>query len=403
MRAPMRRSIPTVVGVGIAAGLAWMLLRPRPIAVDVGAVSRGELRVTVDEEGRTRVRDRYIVASPADGRLLRLTLREGDPVEKGTVLARIQPASLDPRTRAAAESRLEAVTDRKREADALVSRARAALLQARRSAARAERLLHDRMISPEEGEQTALAAATRAEELTAAESAAEAAGHDLDVARAALLGEVRDPSGVRMGDCGTDAPCLELSAPAAGQVLRILQESERTVTAGTPLLEVGDVHDLEIVADILSTEAVKVKPGAPLLVEDWGGGKTLRARVRRVEPSGFTKLSALGVEEQRVNVIGDFVDPPGPLGDGYRVEVRIVVWEAADVVRVPASAVFRHGDAWETFVVDRGRARRRAVDLGARGALDVEVLAGLAPGEVVVLHPSDRIEEGVRIEPRAGR
>jgi HlyD family secretion protein len=403
VRLVTQRRVAIVVGVGLALALAWTTLRPRPIPVDVAAVSRGDLRVTVDEEGKTRVRDRYVVATPADGRLLRLALKEGDAVEQGSVLARLQPASLDPRTRAAAESHLEAARDRKREADANVSRARAALVQARRSASRAEKLLLERMISPEAAEQSTLAATTRAEELAAAESAAEAAGHDLEVARAALLGDVRGMPGVRVGDCGSDAPCLELYAPVTGQVLRVLQESERTVTAGTPLLEIGDARDLEIVADVLSTDAVKVKLGAAVLADDWGGGTTLRARVRRVEPSGFTKLSALGVEEQRVNVIADFDDPPGPLGDGYRIEVRIVVWEGEDVLRVPASALFRHADAWHVFVVERGRARRRAVNVGARGTLDAEVLGGLASGEIVILHPSDRIDDGVRVAARDAR
>jgi HlyD family secretion protein len=184
-------------------------------------------------------------------------------------------------------------------------------------------------------------------------------------------------------------------------VLRIPERSERVVAAGEPLLEMGNCGDLEIVADLLSSDAVKVRPGHRMLVEDWGGDSALIARVRRVEPGGFTKISALGVEEQRVNVVADFVDPPGPLGDGYRVEVRIVVWEAADVLRIPASALFRHGDAWHVFVVERGRARRRAVDVGARGTFDAEVLGGLAAGEVVIRHPSDRIDDGVRVEERS--
>ena len=402
MRILSRGGAAALGGGLLALALGWWMLRPQPILVDVAAVSRGELRVTVDEEGRTRVRDRYVVAAPADGRLLRVTLKEGDRVERGAAVARIEPASLDPRTRAAAEARLEAARDRQREAVAHVARARAALAQAQRSAARAERLRVDRMLSPEDAEQSALAAATRAEELTAAESAAEAAAHDLEAARAALLGDLRAGAGVRVGQCDSDTPCLELYAPTSGQVLRLLQESERTVTAGMPLLEIGDPRALEIVADVLSTDAVKVQAGAPVLVDHWGGGTTLHARVRRVEPSGFTKLSALGVEEQRVNVIADFVDPPGALGDGYRVEVRIVVWEAADVRRVPASALFRYGDAWHVFVVEGGRARRRAVEVGARGAFDAEALDGLEAGERVILHPSDRVEDGVRVRPRGG-
>jgi HlyD family secretion protein len=189
-------------------------------------------------------------------------------------------------------------------------------------------------------------------------------------------------------------------APIAGRVLRLHEESERIVPAGAPLVELGDPREIEIVVDVLSADAVKIEAGAPLWIEDWGGGQPLRASVRRVEPSGFTKVSALGVEEQRVNVIADFAEAPDGLGDGYRVEARIVVWHADDVLRVPASALFRSGEGWAVFVAEGGRSRRREVEVGARGPFEAEVEAGLAEGDAVVLHPSDRLADGVRIQGR---
>ena len=207
----------------------------------------------------------------------------------------------------------------------------------------------------------------------------------------------RPRSATEGGPCEDGAPCIDVRSPVAGHVLRVHEESERIVAAGTPLLEVGDPGDIEVVVDVLSADAVRIRPGAPVAIEDWGGEQPLEARVRLVEPSGFTKVSALGVEEQRVNVVADFVDGPGALGDGYRVEARVVVWEAPDVVRVPGSALFRRGDAWHVFVVERGTARLRRVEVGHRGSFEAELLAGLEPGERVVLHPSDRVQDGVRV------
>jgi HlyD family secretion protein len=192
---------------------------------------------------------------------------------------------------------------------------------------------------------------------------------------------------------------VRVRSPAAGRVLRVFEESARVVAVGTPLLEVGDPADLEIVVDVLSADAVKVRPGAEMRLEAWGGDEPLRATVRLVEPSGFTKLSALGVEEQRVNVIGDFVEPPGALGDGYRLEARIVVWRGEDVLRCPASALFRRGEQWHVFTAERGRARLVPVAVGHRGIDAVEILSGLAPGAVVILHPTDKLADAVRIEP----
>jgi HlyD family secretion protein len=382
--------------VAVALGILW--LRPAPLPVDVGTVFRGPLRVTVDEEGQTRIRHRYVIGAPAEGRLLRSELEEGDPVDAQQVVARLRPAPLDPRSRAAAEARLEAARARLRGAGAEVAKARAALSQAQRDLARARRLQEAGTLAPGERERKELEAVSREEDVEAARQAADAAEHELEAARATLLSpglEVDSPVTSDSACAGT--PCLAVRAPVSGRVLRIFEKSERTVAPGTPLLEIGDPADLEIVADLLSTDAVKVRTGAPVLVEDWGGGSTIEAHVRLVEPSGFTKLSVLGVEEQRVKMVADFDAPSAGLGDGYRVEVRVVVWDGADVLKVPTSALFRRGSDWSVFLVRRGRAQRQTVSIGQRGATEAEVLSGLTPGDVVILHPSDRVDDGVRV------
>ncbi|HEU5260239.1 MAG TPA: efflux RND transporter periplasmic adaptor subunit [Gemmatimonadales bacterium] len=373
------------VAVLVVAG-AVALLRPAPLSVDTARVARGPLQVTVDEEGETRVRDRYVVSAPVAGRVARIELREGDPVAPGAVVARVFPAPLDARAREQASARVEAAEDAQRAAGAGVAQARAALEQAQRSCRRAQDLAAKGLIAPEERERAELEEATRARELESAEFRAQAAAHDVQVARAALLAETGN--------------AIPLRSPIRGQVLRIPERSERVVLAGAPLAELGDPAKLEIVADLLSSDAVKVKPGDAMLIEGWGGGTTLSGRLRVVEPSGFTKVSALGVEEQRVNVVGDFVDPPGALGDRYRVEIRVVVWQADDILKVPASALFRHGDGWSVFAVAEGRARRRELEVGHRTPFDAEIVQGLNEGDVVIRHPSDRIAEGVRVSAR---
>ena len=382
---------PKRIGVGaavaLAAGGAIWLLRPAPLPVETAPVTRGPLQVTVDEEGETRVRDRYVVAAPVAGRVTRIELQEGDRVAVGAVVGRLLAAPLDARAREQAAGRVAQAEDAQRAADAGVSQAQAAAEQARRSCQRAQELAARKLIAPEERERAELDETTRARELESAQFRAQAAAHDVEVARAALL-----------AGAGTAIP---LRSPVRGRVLRIPERSERVVLAGTPLLELGDPTKLEIVADLLSSDAVRVKPGDTMLIEGWGGGTTLRGRLRRIEPSGFTKLSALGVEEQRVNVIGDFVDSPGAIGDRYRVEVRIVVWEGRDVLQVPTSALFRHGDAWSVFVIEGGRARQRDVRVGHQSAFATEVADGLREGDVVIRNPSDRIAEGLRVAPQA--
>jgi HlyD family secretion protein len=394
-----RRRLGAAAAVALVLLGGWWLLRAPAVPVELAAASRGPLRVTVDEEGQTRVRRRYVVAAPTAGRLLRIDLDEGDAVAAGGGVALLEPAPLDPRDEATAEARLRAAEAQKRASDARAALAEAALLQAKRDSERAERLRQAGAKSDEALELAHLKHTEAAQELEAARFAADAADHEVEASRAVLIAArtPRQKGSVDRGPCEGGAPCIEVRSPVAGSVLRVYEESERIVAAGTPLLEVGDPRDVEIVVDVLSADAVKIRPGAPVEIEDWGGEQPLEGRVRLVEPSGFTKVSALGVEEQRVNVVADFVDGAGALGDGYRVEARVVVWEAPDVLRVPGSALFRRGEGWHVFVVEGNAARLRAVEVGHRGSFEAELLAGLEPGERVVLHPSDRVRDGVRV------
>ncbi len=395
MKARRRALVLALAAAAGLGGLLW-LLRPAPVRVELGVVDRGPLEVTVDEEGRTRVRNRYVIAAPVAGGLERIMLDAGDAVAAGDVVARVSPAPLDPRTTAQAEARLDAAIALRGEARARVGQARAALAQAHRDLQRARTLAAAGTVSDQELEQAELAHASRAEELHGAREAEDAAAHEVQAAEAVLLAAGAGAPGP--SSRGKDA-FVDVRSPAAGDVLRVFEESQRVVAVGTPLLEVGDPSDLEIVVDVLSADAVRIRPGAEMRLVAWGGEGTLRARVRRVEPSGFTKISALGVEEQRVNVIGDFVDAPGALGDGYRLEARIVVWRAEDVLRVPASALFRRGEGWHVFGVENGRAQLRAVGVGQRGVEAAEVVSGIEPGTGVVLHPTDRVADGVRVAP----
>jgi HlyD family secretion protein len=376
----------------LAAALVLWRLRPKAVDVETVAVAAGPLRETIDENGETRVHDRYVVAAPVSGRLGRMRLRAGDSVKSGELVAWLEPAPLDTRVRQQAAAQVDATVDARHAAAAAVLAVEAALDQAVRGRLRAESLAVQGHLSPAQREEAELLEATRRREAEAARARAETAAHDVERARAALLA-ASATSSPRQGR-------TPIYAPVAGRVLRILEESERVMLAGTPLMELGDPSRLEVVADLLSTDAVKVRPGDTVLVEQWGGGQALRARVRTVEPSGFTKISALGVEEQRVNVVADLVDPPGPLGDRYRVEVRVVLWGASKALKVPLSALVREGEDWMVFVVAGGRARARRVTLGHRGAFEVEVVSGLETGEQIIRYPSDLIRDGLRVRVR---
>jgi HlyD family secretion protein len=384
-----------LAAVVLVFALLAVALWPETVPADTAVVARGLLQVTVDEEGETRVRERFVVSAPVAGRVLRIELEAGDRVARGAALARflpVDPALLDARSRAEAQAAAGAAESALGRARAELQRAEAALALARSEAERHRELARAKIVAAGvlEAKEAELRAAE--ESLRAARFAVAGAGHERAMARARL----DPPSGA--------GGAITITSPVDGVVLRRLRESESVVAAGEPLLEVGDPRALEIVSDLLSTDAVRVRPGHPVLVEQWGGDRTLHGTVRRVEPSGFMKVSALGVEEQRVNVVVDLADPEEAwkaLGDGYRVEVRIVIWEAKDAVKVPTTSLFRAGEAWSVFVVEGGRARARAVEIGKRGGLEAEVRKGLAPGETVIVHPSDRIAEGVRVAPAA--
>jgi HlyD family secretion protein len=381
----------------VVAGLLAVVLWPSAVQVDVAAVSKGPLVVTVDEEGVTRVRDRFVVSAPVSGRVLRIELEPGDCVTRGQVVARVRaeaPPLLDARTRTEAEAVVASARAALGRARAEEQRARATLTQAQRDLARVGSLVEDRVIAKQEFEAHQSNVHVAEETANAAEFAVRAASSDLQRAEA------------RLAPTKPEAPgrVVSVLAPADGVVLRRVRESESVIPAGEPLIEIGDSGQLEIVADLLSTDAVRVKVGARAFVEQWGGDAPLEARVRRIEPAGFMKVSALGVEEQRVNVVLDFVEPSpaarAALGDGYRVEVRVVIWESSSVVKVPTSALFRHGEKWAVYVMDAGRARRTIVELGRQTGQDAEVTEGLAEGTRVIVHPGDTLVEGARVRER---
>jgi HlyD family secretion protein len=345
------------------------------------------MQLTVDEQGETRSHDRFVVTAPVAGRLTRIALHDGDPVQVNQVVALIAPLPLSVRERDEQTARIAAAESRQREVEELVRHAQEDLAQAKRESARVERLVKDGFMSGQAAEQARNAEITIANEMEAARFRAKSAAAEVSLAKSGLVAV--------QGGKGT---LFEIRSPVAGRILRIPDQSERVVAAGTPLLTVGDLSKLEVVIELLSAEATQVKPGMPVILDGWGGNQPLRARVQRVEPYAFTKVSALGVEEKRTNVVADFVDAPQSLGDGYRVNAHIVVWAADVVNKVPASALFRCAEAWCAFVVEDGRAMRRVVKIGHRNAQEAEVLAGLNSGETVIRHPANQIDEGVRVK-----
>ena len=392
----LRRNLLTIVAAVAVIGLVVWAYWPAAVAVETAAVAEGRFEASISEDGRTRVRDRYVVSAPLAGRLLRVRVRAGDAVEAGAVVATILPllpAMLDARSRQEAEQRLGAGEAALAEALALVERARAQRGQAEADARRTRTLGERGVASVQQRERDELALRTADRDLRAAELRQHAAEHDLDQARALL----------RRYDEPQPSEQWEVTAPIAGRVLRVVQESAATLAAGAPLVEIGDVGDLEVIADLLTTDAVRVAPGARVASENWGGPEALEGRVRLVEPGGFTKLSALGVEEQRVWVVIDIAAPHerwAALGDGFRVDVRITVETIERATLVPAGAVFRHGDGWSVFVVADGRATRRAIELRARSGALAAVARGLAPGERVVVFPPSALADGARVRER---
>jgi HlyD family secretion protein len=393
----LKRWIRIALVVIVVAAVGYWAFKPAPVAADFGSVERGHLQVTVNEEGQTRLRDRYVVSAPLPGRMRRIELEPGDPVIAGkTMLAQFvpgDPALLDVRTRAELEARVRAAESAVGGARADRERIDAELAFARSELKRLDALVEERVIAPRELEAAQRQAQALERARQSADFAARTAQHQLEVARASLL-QTR----------GGRTAIIPLYSPVNGVVLRLLQESETVVPTGQPLIEVGDLRDLEIVSDLLSSAAVSVKAGQPVLIEQWGGENALRGRVRRIEPSGFTKISALGVEEQRVNVIVDFDEPRETwqsIGDGYRVELRIIVWQKDNVLKVPTSSLFRHEGKWAVYRVDGDVAVRQLVEIGQRNGLEAEVTSGLEAGQRIIVYPSDAIADGIKVRARS--
>ncbi len=385
-----------VVGAALVA-LIVAGLWPSPLPVETAEVERGDLVVTVNEEGVTQVRHRYVVSSPVSGQLRRIDLKPGAVVEAGrTVLAVLEPASgdiLDARSRAQAEARVRAAESQVAQAEANRDRAAAAAELAKTEAARQRVLAQDRLVSQQELDVAENRERTATQEDRAATFALQVARYELEQARAVL----------ERGEAGPadQAALMSITSPVSGRVLRVFQESSRVVAGGTALLEVGDPADLEVRVEVLSRDGVAIVPGAPVWLEQWGGPDALEARVRLVEPAAFTKVSALGVEEQRVNVLADLVTPVEErptLGDGYRVEARIERAKRDAVLLVPAGALFQRGGQWLTFVVDGSAAEERSVEVGLSNGVMTEVRSGLDDGETVVVYPGDRITDGGRVK-----
>ena len=434
-------------GLGILAILI-LAFRPAPIAVDVAEVRRDDVQVTVDEEGETRIRKRYLVSAPVAGRLARIKLDEGDRVVKGEIIAQIDPLSLESDVREAqarlrqwqaekkgvetqrpkqeaitqGEARIRAAVAKQREAEAKVGRARADLEQAVRDRERNRQLHADGVISRQSKERADLEAITKTRALEAEERIVDSAAAEVITAQEALAilrAKQQDPDYLidvydariasveaELAKLTDDANRASIASPIDGYVFRVNLESAKYVEAGTQLLELGNPQDLEIVVDLLSSDAVKVKPGATMLLEHWGGESTIQAKVRYIEPSAFTKVSALGVEEQRVNVVADFVDLEIPLGDRYRVETKTVVWSKDDVVVIPLSALFRCksgnnrvlSNNWCTFVVENNKARKRQIKVSQRSNFEAVIEDGLQVREKVILHPTEQIQIGTKVK-----
>lgn len=388
----------TLLALAIAGGLA-LGFYPRAVEVETVAVAKGPLEVTVEEEGKTRVRDRYVISAPVAGHARRIDLRVGDAVKAGQTVAVIEPvrsSALDPRSRAQAAAAVQATEAALAAARANARAATAQAELARQELERMEALRKSKFVSAQALDK----ARTDVDRTRAAKAAADhevtATQFELERARATLADAAR-----LQGRQPTDT--LAVRTPVDAAVLKVLHESEGTVQAGSPLLEVGDPASLEVEVEVLSSQAVKIKPGAKVLFDRWGGDQALEGVVRVIEPTGFTKVSALGVEEQRVRVIADLTSPREEwqrVGDGYRVEARFVVWEGVDVLQVPSNALFRHDHGWAVFVTDGGRAALRPIEIGQRNGLQVQVLSGLAAGESVIAHPDDKIADGTRVKRR---
>jgi HlyD family secretion protein len=417
----MRSLFWTAVAVAVVvAGVVYSL--PSPLEVQVAVVAISDLQVTVNEDGKTRIRESYVVSTPVAGRLQRIELKPGDTVIKNeTLIGVMEPSNpdlLDARSMAQTQARLKA-------AEAAISRAKTRVERSKNSLdfsesefGRAKRLFDAKSISQSEFERSQADYRSFSDEYRSAQFDLDIATFERDQAQAALMQYKQDPAEGAPADttaknlestdesetkaANVDAT-FEIHSPISGKVLRVFQESATVISAGARLMEIGDPADLEVVIDVLSSDAVKIQPGQKVAFEQWGGDAPLNGIVRLVEPAAFQKVSALGVEEQRVNILIDFAESNtavATLGDGFRVEARIVIWEGRQLVTVPTSAIFRIGDQWTVFRMIDGIARTTPVEIGKRNDLFAEVLSGLKPGDTVIVHPSDLLVEGKKVKPK---
>lgn len=377
-------------------------LQPQPVPVDTTQIERGTIEVTIDDEGETRIREVYTVSAPIGGKMQRSPREVGDPVIKDkTVVAVIRPGDpefLDVRRRRELEAAVAAYKAAVSLGESKIRQTRSELTFAKSDHARAKRLAERGIVSERALEKAELEVDVRRAAIAQAEADLELKRRELESAKARLIGPEQLGIAEDDGNC-----CVQVRAPVSGNVLKIHHESQQVVQAGAELLEIGNPQDLEIVTDLLSTDAVKIKIGAEARIEAWGGEQTLRARVKRIDPAGFTKVSALGIEEQRVNAVLDIVDPKETwtaLGHDFRVFVRISVWKSDNALRVPISALFRTGKDWSVFKVVASKAGLTRVEVGHRNAEVAQILSGLAAGDTVILHPSDKVGDGLEVTER---
>ncbi len=401
MNAKWRRSIFwLIILILLLVGL-FIAFRPQPIAVDLTKVQRGPLIVTVEEEGETRVRDVYVLSAPVTGHMLRINAEVGDDVIAAqTLVAQIKPIDpefLDIRSEEEARAAVQAAEASLTVAQAQLVEAESEFEFAVTELERANKLIKKQVISERELDTAKRDYKTKNAAVNTAKASVRARQYDLVQAQAHLV----SPADIQPDE--KDCECITILAPVSGKILQVLHESEGVITMGTPLVEIGDPTNLEIVVDFLSYDAVRIQPSQRVIIEEWGGEFALQGIVQRIEPFGFTKTSALGIDEQRVNVIIDITDPQEiwqRLGHGYQVDARVVLWESDSVKKVPLTALFRDGDTWSVFVEQQGRARLQHIDIGQRNGLEAEILEGLSEDSQIILHPSDQIVDGVRIKPR---
>jgi len=388
-----------VVSIVIIVLLTWGFW-PKPILVETTKVARAPLTLTIEEDGRTRVIDRYVIAAPVNGMTCRMHLKVGDDVTQGQTLLGITPLEsqvLDPRSRAQAEAQVSAARSALQAAKQQVQSAKAAAQLARDEVKRYQPLLEKGLIAQEVYDKATTASLTATANHRSANFNVEVANYELQAALTTLEYSAAQPH-------DTPQERVAVYSPIDGKILNVNRKCEGPVSTGESLLEVGDPTALEVIVDVLSADAVKIKPGMKVIFDRWGGEQPLEGIVRLIEPAGFTKVSALGVEEQRVWIVSDFSSPPEQwqrLGDAYRVEAKFILWQQEDILQVPSSALFRYRDGWAVFTIENGQAKRKTVTIGRRNSLTAQILTGVSENQISINHPSDGIEDGVTIQERS--